>query len=159
MPGAKGRAWTDAEGRFRIEGVETGSRWLLRARGNGVEGAGPLPVEAPAAGIRVAVRACGAVTGRLVPRGAIEPGTNRAFRYRRGEERRGMPDRPSGTLHRVDAFGDGSFRVEGLPPGPGTLLVSADGREFEPVRIEVPEGGVFEAGDVVESAAAPRGPR
>jgi len=136
LPGAALHDRTDAAGRFRIDGALPGTSWLLFVREQEVGVPATGPFEVPTRDIRLVARRCGALQGRLfLPAGAAVPG-DRSIHFESGSARvAGEP-----TLRTTGGFGDGSFRIEGLPPGRGRLWATTGAATLPPVEVVVPAG-------------------
>ena len=133
---------TDPGGRFRITGLRPGSSWLLTVRVSVfvVDPTGPFAV--PTADIRLVARKPGALQGRLfLPAGAAVP-SRRSIHF----ESASVAARGESTLRTTSAFGDGSFRIEDLPPGKGRLWAESETAYLEPVEVVVPSGETADAG-------------
>ncbi len=126
-------ALTDAEGKFRVEGVMAAEDLVASASGPGSLRGTSEPFKLAEGestpGIRITLKAAATVAGRVrredgaAAQGAtlrLVPGKkdpNQAWNW--NWQRQNAPVRPVGA--------DGAFRIEGIYPGPYTLACEADG--------------------------------
>jgi hypothetical protein len=145
--GARAFARTDAAGRFRFAALRAGSAWGLRVELQDYATALVEGVAVPASGLRIALARSGGVHGRLLlPPGSAAPRTMSIY-HREGKPAPG--DASPGGIRSTVMFGDGTFSVAGLPPGPGTLhFRTEDPPLFASVEVDISSGGHVQAGDV-----------
>jgi hypothetical protein len=154
---------SDGFGRFTIPGLEPGRYWV------GVANTEPGPTfgrpvlvtvaRASVEGLEVPVSRGLSLSGRVVfePPGRQPSTAPVTVTFRPGQIATALPrsgDMINGMFQKTSAVGpDGKFVLEGLPPGPGVVSLSAPGSRFA-VRIE--QGGtITETGAVVAAANAP----
>jgi protocatechuate 3,4-dioxygenase beta subunit len=148
LPGGPSRAKTDDEGRFRIEGILPGSQHRLLAASGRTRFALTGPVAAPSEGIRIVLTTPGAAGGRLVPPPGGNSPAEMVLHFRSEAPSWFTHYHPDDELRRLTPFGDGRFRLEGLPAGPGFLRAEAGPLLLEPVAVMVPSGGDLDLGDL-----------
>ncbi len=134
-----GETRTDAEGRFRLEGVAPGLV-LLRAdpeRVGGAAGRAAIAEAAVTAGrvarVEVVIAAGSTVAGDVrLPGGAAVEGAQVKL------ESRGLAP---GEVLDARTGPDGRFAIAGVPPGEARLYALAAAGSAGPVAVEVPDGG------------------
>jgi hypothetical protein len=139
--GGGGGASTDAEGRFRIEGLRPGS-YRLKATAGGHGGSPPVSASAPGSGARLVVRRAGRLRMRLVvPGGAVPPA-------RVGVHVEDLDD-DGGGVGSQEAWADGRVEIDDVTSNRVRIGLSVPG--FAPVvrEEEVVAGGERDLGDVV----------
>jgi protocatechuate 3,4-dioxygenase beta subunit len=124
-PAAVAGGVTDEEGRFTLADLAAGAYELKIAHDDGISAT--RQVQAPAADLRVELAPSGTVRGRVVDAATRAPVA--AFQVhltRQPRPGRAADDFADGRSEEIEAA-DGTFVVEGLPPGAATLYVRAEG--------------------------------
>jgi protocatechuate 3,4-dioxygenase beta subunit len=138
---------TDAEGRFRFDGLRRGGRFDLRAKPSGYLPASVESVEAPTPEpLTITLKAGRSLSGRVtgpagepVPQALLLLQEERVLRTSLGEAKTGDA-RSLGTTDE-----EGKLRVQGaLAPGPAKLQVRAQGYRTKLQSLQVPEDGDVE---------------
>ncbi len=146
------KAPSDAEGRIQIEGVSPGREYRMKVSGSSGESgvSGPFAVADavhPVA-VRVTVLAGAAVSGRISVEGGPLP--KAAWVSLDGWDFGGSPYPEDASAPVAAVKDDGTFRMEGVPPGKHYLRAAADGF----LAGDCPEIEVS-AGQVLEGVAVP----
>jgi protocatechuate 3,4-dioxygenase beta subunit len=138
---------TDAQGRFRFDGLRRGGRFDLRAKPSGYLPASVESVEAPTPEpLTITLKAGRSLSGRVtgpagepVPKALLLLQEERILRTSLGDSK--MPDmHPLGTTDE-----EGRFRAQGaVAPGPANLQVRAQGYRAKLQSFQVPEDGDVE---------------
>ena len=137
-----GQASTDAEGRFRIEGLEPGEH-SLDAYGNGIHVRRVDGIAAPSDGVRLVANRLAKVHARVrVPEGSAPPGVI-SDGYRNEE----------GVVSGTKSWGDGAVTWL-VPAGPLQLTIQAEGFAPWERAIDAMPGEETDLGEVVLDVGA-----